>query len=222
MDGTGRAPVPPPETRSVSYSFRNGVCRARRRRRWPFPAAALREQPAGLAGASAHRSGKHGRREVPLPVLKKLVALYQVSTDYILGSRPPAVAQEIHMVRIPILGYVPAGDLREAFEQSGEYMTVPAKLISPYTFALKVSGSSMEPEINDGDYVLVTPGAPWKDGDICVIQLNGEVTVEKIIPTGQGLILQPVNPAFKARLLTPSEAEDSRIIGKVTGLWRRY
>ena len=70
-------------------------------------------------------------------------------------------------VMVPVIGNVSAEIGVIAAENIKSYMSAPSDLINPYStyFYLEVQGDNMEPEIMNGDYVLV-------QGKIPLIQSN--------------------------------------------------
>jgi len=76
-----------------------------------------------------------------------------------------------------------------------DYVTVD-DIKDPQAFALKVKGNSMAPRIEDGDVVIVSPQTEARNGDICVVRVNGEDTLKKVKFEGNYIHLVPLNPDF--------------------------
>ena len=86
---------------------------------------------------------------------------------------------------------------------------------------LKVNGDSMNGRgILDGDYVLITPSATPKDGDIIAARLGEEATVKSLTHQGQTIVLEPANPADRAIEIGPHD--DFKILGVVCGVFRPF
>ena len=83
------------------------------------------------------------------------------------------------------------------------------------TFCVYVRGESMKnADILDGDQVEVLSGAPVKDGDIVIAEIDREYTLKSFYVDEQGSKwLVPANKAFKPILLT--EEMGVRFVGKV-------
>ena len=83
------------------------------------------------------------------------------------------------------------------------------------TFCVYVRGESMkDADILDGDQVEVLSGAPVKDGDIVIAEIDREYTLKSFYVDEQGnKWLVPANKAFKPILLT--EEMEVRFLGKV-------
>ena len=74
----------------------------------------------------------------------------------------------------------------------------------------------MEPELFDGDVVIVDPKeTSMKKGDIGVFRIYGDETIKIFMPLENkaGYILQPRNPSFKPMLIT--DESKCTAIGKV-------
>ena len=154
---------------------------------------------------------------------------YLAKEEYISRSlrvvRPKLPAQksrELDVVELPLAGYVAAGRPIEAVEQGGEYVTVPAALLSRSTgnYVLKVRGDSMIEEcIADGDYVIMEPRESAENGEMVVALINGqEATLKRIYREAGRVRLQPSNAAMDPIFISD---QDVRVQGIVVGIWRR-
>jgi repressor LexA len=74
--------------------------------------------------------------------------------------------------------------------------------------------------ILDGDFVLVTPAAKPKDGDIIAARLGDEATVKTLTHEGSTIVLQPANEADLA--IEVSDADDFAVMGVVCGVFRPF
>ena len=72
-----------------------------------------------------------------------------------------------------------------------EHFAVPAD--SPASFAVRVSGDSMEPVLHDGDVVLCVEREP-QIGDVAVIMINGALVIKQFITDNyRNLYLRSLN-----------------------------
>jgi hypothetical protein len=87
--------------------------------------------------------------------------------------------------------------------------------------ALRVRGAVMADEsIRDGDYLIIEPGEPARDGQTAVVDLDGRVTVKRIFREPDGRVrLQPADPELLPLVLPTARV---RIIGTVAGIFRRH
>jgi repressor LexA len=80
---------------------------------------------------------------------------------------------------LPVLGCIPAGPLREAFEDAQEWIDTAHALLpfQPGDFLLCVEGDSMIGDgILSGDKVLLRPQVQVQNGEIAAVQIQGEAT----------------------------------------------
>lgn len=82
---------------------------------------------------------------------------------------------------------------------------------------IKVIGDSMEPFVQDGEYVIVDRKAEIKNGDIVIANIYGDVYVKKFLrdPIKKEIKLTSLNDFYQDIMLTNSEANNLIIAGKV-------
>ncbi|HEY5063123.1 MAG TPA: transcriptional repressor LexA, partial [Gemmatimonadaceae bacterium] len=123
---------------------------------------------------------------------------------------------------VPYYGRIHAGEPMLLPEHRQGFITVDRRFLpSDDTFALKVRGNSMRGRgILDGDFVLVTPSAKPKDGDIVAARLGEEATVKTLTHYGAAVVLEPANEADKA--IAVSDGDDFAVMGVVCGVFRPF
>lgn len=93
--------------------------------------------------------------------------------------------------------------------------TVPVKR---HTFALRVSGDSMEPEFKEGAILIVEPELEAQPGDFVIVKnADEETTFKQLIKDGADWYLKPLNERYPIKLLGRS-----KIIGVVRAVERRF
>ena len=108
--------------------------------------------------------------------------------------------------QIPVIGLAQAG--RKGFFDDGGYPAGNGWDEIPFpgsgeagsnTYALKISGASMEPLYRAGDLLIVSPGARARRGDRVVVKTkSGEVMAKELIKQGTTrLELKSLNPDFE-------------------------
>lgn len=108
--------------------------------------------------------------------------------------------------QIPVIGLAQAG--RKGFFDDGGYPAGNGWDEIPFpgsgeagsnTYALKISGASMEPLYRAGDLLIVSPGARVRRGDRVVVKTkSGEVMAKELIKQGTTrLELKSLNPDFE-------------------------
>ncbi|MBE0460312.1 MAG: repressor LexA [Candidatus Aminicenantes bacterium] len=125
-------------------------------------------------------------------------------------------------VRVPLIGLVPAGHPKEAFDVSGEGMDVPDWMIGRRKgniFCIQVEGKSMiDAYIDDGDKVLIERTDMANSGEMVVALLDDDsVTLKRLKMEKSSILLVPENPEF-----SPIKVKDLRILGRVIGVLRKY
>lgn len=118
------------------------------------------------------------------------------------------------VVPIPLIGTVRAGydylaqenwegtvDLDKRIADTGEF------------FALKIKGDSMVPAFFEGDTVIIRKQNDCENNQFAVVIINGdEGTLKKVKKTDEGIILQPINPAYGPVMYTNKEIKEKPII----------
>src|SRR4051812_44407678 len=96
---------------------------------------------------------------------------------------------------VPYYGKIHAGEPALLAEHRVGYVTMDRRYLpSDDVFLLKVKGDSMTGRcISDGDFVLVSPSARPKDGDIVAARLGAEATVKTLMHKGSAVLLEPAH-----------------------------
>jgi len=154
--------------------------------------------------------------------LRQLAAIFNVSTDALLGIGPSIKATSNSDGKIPILGKIVAGIPHDAIEEVIGFEEIDPKVAAKGAyFALKIEGDSMEPKMSNGDTIIIQYGSRIENGDIAVVLIaNEESTVKRIKRTSDGLELIPLNPAYPVLHYTNQQVEQLpiTILGKAIEL----
>lgn len=158
---------------------------------------------------------ENGKRSIKEEEISKVAQIFGISTDTLLGVNTPRPGN-----RIPILGTVVAGQPAYAAENIVGWEEVTDKMsMQGKLFALKVKGSSMEPEFKEGDIVIVREQPDVESGDIAVVLVNGdEATLKKVKKDQNGLFLYAFNQAvYEPHFYSNDDIENLpvRIVGRV-------
>lgn len=86
-----------------------------------------------------------------------------------------------------------------------------------YDMATRVFGDSMEPELSDGDIILLKQGYDNVNGDIYVIDYDGKSYVKKLYNDGNRFVLRSINKKYSDIIIYTSDIQDTyfNIVGKV-------
>lgn len=124
------------------------------------------------------------------------------------------------ILKVPILGQVPAGNPILAIENFDGYIDYPASMTYSNSglFALRVTGQSMvNAGILDGDIVVVQSRQYAENGEIVVAMIDDEATVKRFYRENGHFRLQPENPDYP-----PIISDNISILGKVIANFRFY
>lgn len=126
-----------------------------------------------------------------------------------------------NMVRIPLLGTIPAGGPVISEEHVLDYFEVGSTLLKrpQGSFALRVTGLSMlNAGILEGDFVIANQSLKPKDGDIVIALVDGSNTVKRYRSHNGQVWLQAENPDYSD--IEPTEFLE--VQGVVTSVIRMY
>ncbi|WP_346869447.1 transcriptional repressor LexA [Clostridium sp. UBA5119] len=141
-------------------------------------------------------------------------------------TKPRAIEllQEPHnkkeMINIPIIGKVTAGIPILAQESIEDYLTIPLDFVNSTNelFILKVQGDSMiEAGIHDKDLAIIEKTSIASNGDIVVALIENEATIKTFFKEDGHIRLQPENSTME-----PIIVDDCKILGKLSGIYRKY
>ena len=130
-------------------------------------------------------------------------------------------------VRVPVLGRVAAGIPINAIEEIIDWEELPAHTVNNDTyFGLRIKGNSMEPNIGDGDVVIVKEQDTAEDGQIVIALVNGDdATCKRLKVYDNGTIaLMSDNPSYPPMYFNNVEIDNVpvKIIGVVKELRRKF
>ena len=163
--------------------------------------------------------------------LIKCSEILDTTTDYLLGksnidNNIEFISLPKDVIKIPVLGRIPAGIPIEAIEDVLEYIDIPEEMTrgGKEFFALKIQGDSMYPEYLSGDIVIFEVSPTCETGDDCAVMVNGDdATFKRIERKENGVMVKPLNPEYETMFFTNEEIETKpvRILGIARELRRR-
>ena len=129
-----------------------------------------------------------------------------------------------NVVSVPEYGRIAAGVPALLRDDVTDSFDIDRKLVgSADAFLLQVKGDSMEGMgILDGDQVVVEPADvdDIQNGEIVAARLDGEATVKRYFAKDGKVVLEAANTSYAPTLV--HEHEDFSVLGRVTGLFRRF
>ena len=127
---------------------------------------------------------------------------------------------------IKILGHVAAGIPIEAIEDVIDEEEIPEELAKTGEFfGLKINGNSMEPDIHDGDTVIVRKQDGAESDEIVIALVNGNDGVcKRLKKYTDSIALISLNPSYEPMFFSQEEIDNKpvRIVGKVDELRRKF
>lgn len=130
----------------------------------------------------------------------------------------PVVTKEIKVC----CGNGNAYPLEVEWELSGEYCFVYDKDLMGYSWqcdsfrVIIAEGDSMEPRIQDGDYLIFAMGAQAGDGDVAVIRYEGRLMIRGLLfSPGGAVTMHPFNKGYQDKAV--EEDAEFYILGVVVG-----
>ena len=165
--------------------------------------------------------------------LYKLANVLEVNPAWLMGehvpmdnSASPVLYSSVDVLRIPILGTIPAGIPLEAVEDIVGWEELPAGMArgGKEYFGLKVTGDSMYPRYEDGDVLILRKQDTCESGQDCAVMVgNSDATFKRVRLGPSGVTLHPLNPSFETYHYTNQEVTNLpvRILGVVVELRRK-
>lgn len=124
---------------------------------------------------------------------------------------------------VPLISAVQAGNFKMHVDNShpgdgGEERIPTTVPVGRHTFALRVSGDSMEPDFIEGAVLIVEPEMEAQPGDF-VIAKNGdeETTFKQLVKDSGDWYLKPLNERYPMKPLGKA-----KIVGVVRAVERRF
>jgi repressor LexA len=138
------------------------------------------------------------------------------------GVRLLGFAAAGHTQPVPYYGKIHAGEPSLLPEHRQYFITIDRRFVpSEDVFFVKIKGDSMIGRgVLDGDFVMVSPSARAKDGDMVAARLGEEATVKTLTHRGGTIVLEPANAT--ERVIEVSPKEDFAVLGVVCGVFRPF
>jgi len=132
-------------------------------------------------------------------------------------------------LRLPVVARIAAGPPLEAIEQEPEeWIEVSRQVLSlpPPYYVFRVEGDSMEPVIQEGDYVVLS--RDWRglklQGRICAFRTCEGITIKKFLYQAKlkAAWLMPINHSKYDPVVYTRDTEEIQMIGVLCVLIRKY
>lgn len=186
----------------------------------------------GKNRATIYRYESNDIEKLPTTVLEPLAKALDVTPAYLMGWLKPSQAKSLtpndiraNTKPVPLVGRVAAGLSCHAEDNIEGYILTDCELLHEgYDyFWLTVKGDSMEPELHDGDRVLVREQETLDSECYAVVRIDGEDGVVKRVRIDRDKItLTSVNPYYPPRVFEHEQMNTVAVVGKVISSQRIY
>lgn len=119
---------------------------------------------------------------------------------------------------IDVYGSIPAGVPREAINDIVGKEQIPYEWLKSggEFYALKVTGDSMYPKYFEGDIIVIRLQEDCESGQDAIVFIDDNVATLKTIIKENGKVrLQPINPAFPPKTLSPERVKILGIVKQI-------
>lgn len=174
---------------------------------------------------SSYISGRYTPKQNNIYLIAKAL---NVNEAWLMGSDVPMERNSSNKkgITINVLGRVAAGIPIEAVENIIDTEEITEELARTGSFfGLRIQGDSMEPDIHNGDIVIVRQQEDAESDEIVIALVNGNDGVCKRLKKYESSIaLVSTNANYEPMYFTRKEIADKpvRIIGKVVELRRKF
>ena len=163
------------------------------------------------------------------PSMKKIADYLGVTPEWLMTDHSEAPSFQnaapaespANETKLPVYGSISAGRGVLAVEDIIGWAYADEEYHDGNHFWLSVSGVSMEPELRNGDLVLIRKQGQLDNGNIGAFIYGGEGFVKKYVANGD-IRLHSLNPVFSDIVITPETADQFSIIGKVIEARHKY
>ncbi|VTX57119.1 LexA repressor [Fusobacterium nucleatum] len=172
-----------------------------------------------------------GLRPINKDILEKFIKVYplykkqlekayldEIMPESLKGSTFNMEEQKVNTVILPVYGKASAGNGYINLDQEIYYFPIKKGDFSDRSFLVEISGNSMEPTLEDGDYALVDPdNIDYVKNKIYVVTYNDESFIKRMVVDGKSKIvmLKSDNPEYEDILITKDMQVYLKIEGRV-------
>ncbi|EEU32755.1 hypothetical protein HMPREF0946_00828 [Fusobacterium vincentii 3_1_36A2] len=144
--------------------------------------------------------------------------LDEIMPESLKGSTFNMEEQKVNTVILPVYGKASAGNGYINLDQEIYYFPIKKGDFSDRSFLVEISGNSMEPTLEDGDYALVDPdNIDYVKNKIYVVTYNDESFIKRMVMDAKSKIvmLKSDNPEYEDILITKDMQVYLKIEGRV-------
>ena len=170
-----------------------------------------------------------GEHQPDLDTVSKLATILKVSVDFLLGKTedPTPLEQRlkdqpwyVELRPIPVYNGANAGDIGTFPDDRNIVMWISVPKKGPGKYGVIVHGDSMEPDIKDGDIVVIDPDVAIDNGSKVIVIIDGQAYVKKIYFQNNVIVLQSLNSRYPP-ITIPRRKMDVYVVGRVVWVVKR-
>lgn len=185
----------------------------------------LAKQGIDINKSSLSRIENGDRQKIDSTLLVGLSNLYHFNffrylglNETILEQGNAKVLHDDYLISIPVLAKASAGNGYINFSNEPLYNKLIRKNgFHENCYLIEVAGTSMEPLIQDGAYVVVDPyQIDYVENKIYVVKYGEETYIKRVIlkPEAKIMILKSVNPEFGDIYISDDQSDQVKILGR--------
>lgn len=183
-------------------------------------------QKVGYKDRSSIAKIESGERDIRQKKLIEFAKALDTTPQWLMGYEEKTNISAVYKKNIrmvPVFESVSAGFGSYADDQILDYcpFIISSEKEAAETIAIRVSGDSMSPKIEDGDIIRVHKQESVDSGSIAVVLLDGEEgLVKKVVYGDDWIELHSINPYYPVRRFDGEEVLRLRVVGLVKGCFR--
>ena len=183
-------------------------------------------QKVGYKDRSSIAKIESGERDIRQKKLIEFAKALDTTPQWLMGYEEKTNISAVYKKNIrmvPVFESVSAGFGAYADDQILDYcpFIINSEKEAAETIAIRVSGDSMSPQIEDGDIIRVHKQESVDSGSIAVVLLDGEEgLVKKVVYGNDWIELHSINPYYPVRRFEGEEVLRLRVVGLVKGSFR--
>lgn len=176
-----------------------------------------------ISRATVYRYESNDIEKLPVTIIKPLSEVLKCDVSYLMGWDEP-VNKNKRVINV--LGRVAAGIPIDAIEEIIDTEEISDEMArTGEFFGLLIQGDSMEPDIHNGDIVIVRKQDDAETDEIVIAIVNGDDGVcKRLKKYADSIALVSNNPSYAPIYFNKDEIDTKpvRIIGKVVELRRKF
>lgn len=185
-------------------------------------------QKVGYKDRSSIAKIESGERDIRQKKLIEFAKALNTTPQWLMGYEEKTNISAVYQKNIrmiPVFESVSAGFGAYADDQILDYcpFIISSEKEAAETIAIRVSGDSMSPKIEDGDIIRVHKQESVDSGSIAVVLLDGEEgLVKKVVYGSDWIELHSINPYYPIRRFEGEEVLRLRVVGLVKGVFHAF